>query len=384
MPDPGRRRPSLRAALVAAAIALFVGGGLLLWFAPEPERVTSARDAVTLRAVATQRVRSVPIRSRVEIAGVLEPRRSVQLFAETRGPVIEVGAEKLDRVAGGALLVEIDPLLAEVAVEAADAAITRNTSEVALARSNLERRRSLADRGAASTSDFDDAVNAEKVASASLRESRAELKRARDDLSKKTIVSPFAGVLRSFDVEVGEYVRDGQQLGELLDLSTARITVGLADREIVAVAAGQSATVRVEAYAGETFEGEILRVGAASDVVSRKFPVEVEIANPDGRLLPGMIATAILDLGEAEARTVIPRDATLDEFGLRFVWVIERHGGDGDWVARRRRVAVRPLPFRPGEFEVISGLAEGEEIAVTGMRQLRDGERVRRNGVDPS
>jgi RND family efflux transporter MFP subunit len=369
---------------VAAAIALFVGGGLLLWFAPEPERVTSARDAVALRAVATQRVRSVPIRSRVEIAGVLEPRRSVQLFAETRGPVIEVGAEKLDRVAGGALLVEIDPLLAEVAVEAADAAITRNTSEVALARSNLERRRSLADRGAASTSDFDDAVNAEKVASASLRESRAELKRARDDLSKKTIVAPFAGALRTFDVEVGEYVRDGQQLGELLDLSTARITVGLADREVVAVSAGQPVTVRVEAYAGETFEGEILRVGAASDVVSRKFPVEVEIPNPDGRLLPGMIATAVLDLGEAEARTVIPRDATLDEFGLRFVWVVERHGGDGDWVARRRRVAVRPLPFRPGEFEVISGLAEGEEIAVTGMRQLRDGERVRRNGADPS
>ena len=118
--------------------------------------------------------------------------------------------------------------------------------------------------------------------------------------------------------------------------------------------------------------------------MSKKFPVEIELPNPDARLLPGMVATVILDLGEAELRTVIPRDATLDEFGLRFVWVVERDGSDGHWVARRRRVAVRPLPFRPGEFEVLSGLAEGEEIAITGMRQLRDGERVRRGGVEAS
>jgi membrane fusion protein (multidrug efflux system) len=384
MADAAPRRSSLRASLIAAATALVAAGALLFGLAPEPERVTAAGDGAALRSVATQRVRRLAIRSRVEVSGVLEARRSVQIFAETRGPVIAVGAEELDRVDAGGLLVEIDPLLAEVAVERAEAAIARNTSEVALARSNLERQRSLADRGAASTSEFDDAVNAEKVAAAALRESRAELKRARDDLTKKKIVARFSGVLRSFSVEVGEYVSAGQRLGELLDLSTARVQIGLSDREVVAVRAGHPATVRVEAYAGETFDGEILRVGAAADVVSKKFPVEIELPNPDARLLPGMVATVILDLGEAELRTVIPRDATLDEFGLRFVWVVERDASDGDWVARRRRVAVRPLPFRPGEFEVLSGLAEGEEIAITGMRQLRDGERVRRGAVEPS
>ena len=49
-------------------------------------------------------------------------------------------------------------------------------------------------------------------------------------------------------------------------------------------------------------------------------------------------------------------------------------------VARRRRVGVRALPFRPGEFEVLSGLAEGDEIALTATRQLRDGEPIQRNG----
>ena len=61
------------------------------------------------------------------------------------------------------------------------------------------------------------------------------------------------------------------------------------------------------------------------------------------------------------------------------VWVIEQEGGA--LVARRRRVGVRPLPFHPAEFELLSGVAEGEEIALTGTRQLREGERVRRDGT---
>jgi hypothetical protein len=74
---------------------------------------------------------------------------------------------------------------------------------------------------------------------------------------------------------------------------------------------------------------------------------------------------------------LIPRDATLAEFGVRSVFAIEAADGESGLVAHRRRVAVRQVPFRPGEFEVVSGLEAGERIAVTGTRQLRDGERVR-------
>jgi multidrug efflux pump subunit AcrA (membrane-fusion protein) len=89
-----------------------------------------------------------------------------------------------------------------------------------------------------------------------------------------------------------------------------------------------------------------------------------------------MIATVSLDLGGPAERMLIPRDATVDEFGLRSVFVIEGQS-DSALVARRRRIEVRPMPFRPGEFEVVSGLEQGERISVTGTRQLRDGERVR-------
>jgi membrane fusion protein (multidrug efflux system) len=372
-------RSRLRSVLIGLALALFATGLLLFWTAPDPERVGPAGEAVALRAVKTQRVRAVPIRSRAAVAGVLEARRSVQLFAETHGAVIQVGAEALDRVEAGQLLLAVDPFQAEVAVEHAVATLARADSELALARSNLERRRSLAQRSVASDADLEDAENAEKVAAAALRQSRADLERARDDLEKKTIVAPFAGVLRSFQVEQGEYVREGQELGELLDLETARVVIGLSDRQIVMVGSGQPVEVAVEAYPGESFAGRILRVGAASDPSSRKFPVEVELPNPEGRLLPGMVASVAFDLGAEQPRTLIPREASVEEFGLRFVWVIEREGEA--LVARRRRVDVRALPFHPAEFELLSGVAEGEEIALTATRQLREGERVKRDGT---
>ncbi len=375
----GERSLTLRTGLFGAAGILFVGGLVLMLLAPDPEKIASAGVQNPPREIRVTRIVLQPVRARVERSSILEPRRSVRVFAETRGPVIEVGAEALDRVEVGQLLLRIDPLQAEVAIEGANANVARSLSELALARSNLKRRRSLSKRNVTSAAELENAENQEKVALAMLRQSRAELKQAKDDLENKTIKAPFTGVLRSFDVELGEYVQEGQELGELLDLSAARTVIGLADSEIVAVRAGQRVDVEVEALPGEMFQGEVLRVGAASDPRTRRFPVEIEIPNPEMRLLSGMVARVGIDLEEERLRMLIPREVTIDEFGLRFVWVVERVGNER--LVRRRRIAVRSLAFRPADFEVVSGLAVGEEIAVTSMRRLREGESVHVRGV---
>ncbi len=375
----GERSLTLRTGLFGAAGILFVGGLVLMLLAPDPEKIASAGVQNPPREIRVTRIVLQPVRARVERSSILEPRRSVRVFAETRGPVIEVGAEALDRVEVGQLLLRIDPLQAEVAIEGANANVARSLSELALARSNLKRRRSLSKRNVTSAAELENAENQEKVALAMLRQSRAELKQAKDDLENKTIKAPFTGVLRSFDVELGEYVQEGQELGELLDLSAARTVIGLADSEIVAVRAGQRVDVEVEALPGEMFQGEVLRVGAASDPRTRRFPVEIEIPNPEMRLLSGMVARVGIDLEEERLRMLIPREVTIDEFGLRFVWVVERVGNER--LVRRRRIAVRSLAFRPADFEVVSGLAVGEEIAVTSMRRRREDETVHVGGV---
>ena len=87
-----------------------------------------------------------------------------------------------------------------------------------------------------------------------------------------------------------------------------------------------------------------------------------------------MIAEATIALGDEQPVLRIPRQAALEEFDLTYVYAVdEDNENPGHPVARRRRVIVRPVPFLPGELEVISGLEAGEVIVASGVRNLREG-----------
>lgn len=362
---------------------IFLGAGavlllltlLLFATADRPGPASAAGEDATAVLIEVLRIEAAALERSTSLSAVVEARRRIQLVSETQGRVLEVGADELDRVEAGQMLIQVDPLLADVAIERASASIARSQSQLALARDERNRFEKLATRDVASASRRDEAQNAERVASANLRDARASLQEARDAREKKTIRAPFAGVLQSFDVETGEVLRMGDALGELLDLEAARLELGVTDREVVDLEPGQTVEVTLEAYPGEIFEGQLLRVGAAADSLTKKFPVEVELPNPEQRILPGMVARATLHLAaEADVRT-IPRDAALDQFGVRYVWLVVE--GDGGLEARRRQVEVRDISFRPNRIQVVSGLADGDVIAVGGIRELREGARVR-------
>jgi membrane fusion protein (multidrug efflux system) len=373
-------RMSLGRVFLAIALLLVGVGVLLRATAPEPEPIASDPDAgIPVEALT---IVSVPLEYRVEVSGIVEARRRVELFAEETGHVLEIGAEALDRVTVGQLLVHIDPLSAEVEVARAAAVLAQAESELSLARANLERLQTLRSSRVSSESDLDDARNAERVAQATQRAATASLRNAEDRLAKRRLLAPFDGVLREFDVEADEYVIPGQRVGELLEVSLVRVTVGLRDREVVAIEAGWPAQVRVESLE-RVFPGKVTRVAAAADAETRKFPVQVQIDNASGQLLPGMVASVGLDLGGRRPALLVSRDTVLDEFGLSFVYVIQP-APEGNHVAERRRVTARGVPFRPGQLELVEGIAAGERIATTSLRQLRDGVRVaprRRPGI---
>jgi RND family efflux transporter MFP subunit len=315
-------------------------------------------------------------------SGVVEARRRVALVSETSGRVLRLGAEEFQSVEAKQVLVEVDPLLAIVAVERAEAAVARAQSQLALARDERSRWESLATRDAASLSRRDQAVNAERVAAANLREARANRSEAHDQRSKKTIRAPFSGVLQHFPVEVGGTLRQGETVAELLDLETARIALGVTDREVVGMQAGETVQVELEAWPGERFSGTVLHVAAAADATTLKFPVELELANPGRRILPGMVARVTLELADARPLRALPRDAAIESFGVRFVYVVGEEQGLP--VARQRNVELRDIPFRPGLVELVSGVADGERVATSGIRELSDGAHVRiddRDGV---
>lgn len=366
----GQESSRLPRIFMGVAGLLVAGGVVLSVTAPSPaSRETTGIQPVKVRShlVATRQFQRM-----AELSGLLEARKRVEISAEAEGKVIEVGAEELDRVEVGQLLFRMDPLLAEIDVSQNQANLARARSELKLALANLERQRSLRGNSVASEAAYDHAVNDEGVAKAALQEARARLDRAKDALGKNVLRAPFSGELRWFPVMVGEFVRIGERVGELLDVSKLRITIGLTDNEIVAIPEGSIARLLIDARPGEIFEGTVRRAGRALDPDTRKFPVQVEVDNEAGRLLPGMVARVRLDFGTSEKRIAIPREALDIEYGVRSVFVLSRDES-GAWRSVRRRVEIREIPFYPVEVEVVSGVVPGERVALSSLGQLRNG-----------
>jgi membrane fusion protein (multidrug efflux system) len=291
----------------------------------------------------------------VELSAVLAPIRSVVVAAEVGGRVVAVGAEEHQRVEEDAVLIEIERTFLEAAAERARAQLLRARAAHGLAVTELERQGGLAEREVASEAQLDRASNEERASYAALLDARAALSDARTRLEKTTITAPFAGVVNSLDLEPGAYLQPGQAVVELLDLSAIEVV-----------------------FPEEWFAGSIAQVGRAADEQTRKYPVQARVPNRDGRLLASMLGEVRFSVGDSSPAIWIPRRALLREFELDYVFVLEGEGSTP--IVSRRRVKTRPVPFRPGLIEVLEGLTDAERVAVSGVRELREGQRVRIEG----
>ncbi len=340
-----------------------------------PEVGAGIPDVTGLEVVSLE-VRRQEIRLDAELSATLEPIRRVSLAAEVDGRVSAVPGERHSSVEEGAMLVELERDFYQAALDRAKGALLRANANKQLAKAELERQRGLAERKVASARDLDRAEADQKVRSGEALEAKASLDDANTRIAKTEIRAPFAGVVNQLDLEPGAYLRAGDVVAEVFDLSAIEVEVGVTEQQVVALAVGDAVVLEVDVFPSEVFEGSITRLGRGVDAETKKYPVEVRVPNPEERLLPGMIGSIRFDLGARDPAIRIPRRATQKEFELVYVFVLEPSAGAGATV-RHRRVETRAVPFRPELIEILGGLEDGEKIAVSGMRELHDGLSVR-------
>ncbi|MCP4006227.1 MAG: efflux RND transporter periplasmic adaptor subunit [bacterium] len=371
---------SIAAVLAVAAVVLFMTSDSAV-AARERAEARKASQQVGAGQAETVRRPTVSIRpilidnaathSIARLSGVLAAKRSVSLSAEVEAAVVEILASEHSAVEKGAVLLQLDTTLRRAAVGRAEAGVLRARAAHRLAKTDLERQRGLADRQVASASELDRALNQERASFASLTEARAALTEAREHMIKSSITAPFAGTVNWLDLEPGSYVRVGDRVAEILDLSEIKFEVGVSDQQVVALHTGDLVQVQVGVFPGETFDGRIASIGKAPDDISQRYPVEILLANEQERLLPGMLADAVIQIGAERPSIRIPRRATVREFELDYVFLLVEK--DGRHSVQRRRISLRPVPFRPQFVEVVAGLSTGDRIAGSSVERLREG-----------
>ena len=310
------------------------------------------------RGPAATPIRTAPIEARtleqtVAFSGSLASPEDATVGAEVEGRVVAIAADLGDAVGRGRVLARINPDEYRFRLEQAEAA--RKEAEA-----NLTRAQELSKEGIVSPKDLDNA----RVAAA---RANADADLARKRFADTDVKAPFAGAVAQRLVSVGEYVKVGQSLFQVVMTNPLKLTGEVPERHLGQIRPGAAVRLRLDAFPGQTFSGTLTRVAPAIQVQSRAFRVEARIPNPKGLLKPGAFAGAIVVVGRDTGALVVPEAAVTVFAGVAKIFVIE--GG----VARERRVTVeRRLP--DGRVALKGeGLRAGLSVAVAGLARLGDG-----------
>ena len=185
------------------------------------------------------------------------------------------------------------------------------------------------------------------------------------------IRSPIGGTVIHADLALGKIVEPGEHLFEIVDLAKIWARIGVLERDLDRVAAGQPVAVHLTAYPGETFRGTVSIVGRYLDPVTHVNDVWVEFSNRTGseaRLLPGMSGQARIELAPASGTKTVAASALVNDGVDRFVLVEEANTAERSEYRKRSVEVVRESPHAA---EVRSpDLFPGDRVVTRGGHQL--------------
>lgn len=195
----------------------------------------------------------------------------------------------------------------------------------------------------------------------------AVVSRLERDLAKCEIVAPFDGFVVVKRTEMGEWIQEGGPVCEMVDIETVRIRADAPEAAVSFAQAGAEATVEIESL-GRSLSAKIARIVPRATMQARTFPVEIDVANADHALLPGMFVWAHVPAGAAGRRLMVSKDAVVANGPAKQVFVIRPGPGGGQLAL--------PLPVttgleRAGEVAVDApGLQAGDLVVVRANERL--------------
>ena len=202
-----------------------------------------------------------------------------------------------------------------------------------------------------------------------LREMEALLAQEKIRLQNTVITAPFQGEISRRYVDVGALVSPSTPLVVLVHTETLKVVANVLEKDISLLKLGMKAKIKTESYPGKVFEGKFARISSALELATRTLQAEIYINNSNRLLKPGMFARIEVILLEKPQALVIPRNAVIEEGGLKRIFVIA-----GNQAFRRSIVA----GYEENEFvEVLEGVSEGDQVVVRGQESLKDHSVVR-------
>ena len=293
-----------------------------------------------------------PITRQINVYGQTAPARTVEINAETEGRIEAVDARRGVRVTEGEVILRLDLRDRQARLAQARASVREH-------RTAFQAQTKLQQEGYVSETEIAGTI-------AKLETAKTELVRAKLDLEHMVIRAPFNGALQERLVEVGDFVRAGDEVATFVDNTTIIVTGSVAEQEVDGIEIGDKATAKL--ITGQTVAGRIRYLALVANQQTRTFAVELEIANSDGSLPAGVTAEMNLPGTQVPDHKISPSLLTLDLEGNLGIKIVNDNG----------LVEFHPVVITQSDTNGVwvTGLPESATVIVVGQGYVVPGQLV--------
>ncbi|MCP3751137.1 efflux RND transporter periplasmic adaptor subunit [Pseudomonas sp. SBB6] len=309
--------------------------------------------------------------NRLPAVGSLKALQGVDLSLEIAGTVKALQFESGQKVSKGQLLLQLDS-------DVETALLGTALADLGLAQVDYNRGSQLVGSQAISKGEFD-------RLSAQFKRNKAVVEQLKAALAKKSINAPFSGTIGIRQVDVGDYLASGTVIATLQDLSSLYVDFFVPEQSIPKLSIGQQVLVNVAAYPQENFPGTLSAINPKVEDSTRNVQVRATLANPDGKLLPGMFTSLQVLLPDPQPQVVVPESAvTYTLYGNSVYVAVAKKpekaedakpqanpDGQATLIAERRFVETGER--RDGLVVISKGLKAGETVVTAGQLKLTQG-----------
>jgi membrane fusion protein (multidrug efflux system) len=351
----------LKKRLVPGLVVLFFTAIVVaLFFLPKPTRSVEQPKEEKVADVKVMEIKPTLLADWIELPASVEPFVSTEVATEIAGRVDWIGPKEGSAVEkAGTPIMRIDQRTFQAQLDDAQASYN-------LALNECNRMEELYNEGI---------ISKEKVdqCKATLTSSLAKLDLARLQLEKATIRAPVAGILNKVYFDVGEYVKQGDKIADIVVIDPIKVAVQVPEKDVAYINLGKTAKVLFQMTENSEYEGKISYISVMGDSATRTYNTEITVSNPSHEILPSMIGRVQILRQQIEGAITVPLFAVIphDEFKSVFV--------EKDGRAEERQVKLGIL--EGNRVQIMDGLQPHERLIVEGHRELASGEPVRVQGV---
>jgi membrane fusion protein (multidrug efflux system) len=301
--------------------------------------------------------------------GTAAPVAGVTVSADLPGIVDQIHFDSGKTVREGTVLVRLDTRQERSQLAAAEA-------QQKLARLNFDRISGLLTKGVISQADYDRAAAENTQGDARVSEIRATIER-------KTIRAPFSGVLGIRQINLGQYLTAGAPIVPLQSLDPIYVNFSVPQQEVGRMGVGGAIRVAAEGTSGTAdaeFSGKITAVDSVVNEATRNIQVQATLANPEGKLRPGMFVRAQVVLPATSTVVALPASAiSYAPYGDSVFIVADMKGPNGKTYRGVHQQIVKLGAARGDQIAVTSGVETGQEVVTSGVFKLRNGAAIQVN-----